>query len=180
MNKGKWLAIVAGALVAGLVLGNMGSAFAANDAGTKSVASTVAACGVGIGQTVRDAGGRLADIVASMTGKSAEEIQAERQAGKSFAQIAEDNGVKSDAVVDKALDVRKGALDDAVKAGTLTQSDADAAYDRMQSRLTDRIDNTAAGCGGGGMGGGGRGGGRGRGGQGGGCGGGGCGAAATQ
>lgn len=164
MKNGKWAALVAAALVAGLVLGNLGSAWAATSAAAPkgSVTATVAACGLGIGRSMRDAGGRMLDIVASLTGKSTTEVQAERAAGKSFAQIAEANGVDSSKVVDKALDVRKTALDEAVKSGQVTQAQADAAYTTMKTRINDRVDNTAAGCNGAGsgrpmMGGGGRG-----------------------
>jgi len=166
MKSRKWAALVAAALVGGLVLGNLGSAVAATATRTqqRSVTSEVAACGLGIGRTMRDAGGRMLDVVASLTGKSTTDIQAERAAGKSFAQIAEANGVDSSKVVAKTLAVRKVALDRAVKSGQITQAQADSAYATMKTRLTDRVSNTAAGCngaGGGMMGGRGNGGGRG-------------------
>lgn len=128
---------------------------------------------------MRGAGGRLADVVAKLTGLDVGDVQAKRQAGASFADIAAEKGVKPDAVVDEAVKVRARALDARVADGTLTQEQADAALERMTARLTERVSSTAAGCnggggggrsGGGGCGGGGGGGGRGGGG---GCGGGG-------
>lgn len=168
MKNGRLIGVVAAALVVGLVVGNMGSALAATTAtgGTApSVASTVAACGTGIGRTMRDAGGRLLDVVASLTGKNTEDIRAERADGKTFAQIAEANGSSAEDVVSKALEIRRAGLDEAVKDGTITQEQADAAYATMKTRLADRVTSTTMGRGnGGGMG-------RGRGGNGGGMGG---------
>lgn len=154
MSKSKWLAVVAAALVAGLVLGNLGSAVAAEStSATPSVGSTIASCGLGIGRDLRDAGGRMIDIVAKLTGKSVDDVRAERQAGKSLADIAQAEGVSSDKVVDEALAPRKAALGKAVTDGTITQAQADAAFATMKSRLSDRIDSTspgrAAGAGGG-------------------------------
>jgi len=131
---------------------------------------------------VRDAGGRLLDVVAKLTGLTEEDVAAKRAAGQSIAQIAKDEGVSSDKVVDEALKVREQLLAEKVKDGTITQAQADQALATMKTRLTERVDSTAAcGSGGGcGMGGGGRGmgGGRGAGRGAGGCGTGACGAVA--
>lgn len=174
MNKTRVIAFVAAALVAGLALGTITSAWAAGPAaGTTGSANAVVngVCGLGLklGATVRDAGGRLADVVAKLTGLSATDVQEKRAAGESFTSIAKAEGVSSSAVVDEALKVRSQVLDAQVKAGTITQTQADAALAQMKTRLQERIDSTTAGCtgtGGGGMGrmgGGGRGAGRGAG-----------------
>jgi hypothetical protein len=149
MGKNKWLAIVAAALVAGLVLGNLGSAAAASSSSptTGTIGSRAVACGLGIGRSVRDAGGRIIDVVASLTGKTTAQVAAERSSGKSFSQIAKESNVTSAQVIDKTLAVRKTALDDAVKAGTITQAQADAALANMSARLTAGVDATGAGCG---------------------------------
>lgn len=149
MGKNKWLAIVAAALVAGLVLGNMGSAAAASSSvpTTGTIGSRAVACGLGIGRGIRDAGGRLIDVVASLTGKTTAQVATERSSGKSFSQIAKESNVSSTQVVDKALAVRQASLADAVKAGTITQAQADAALTNMRARLTAGVDSTAAGCG---------------------------------
>jgi len=172
--------LVVAALVLGLALGNVIGGFAApsTDA-SPSTNGVVAACtglGLKMGAAVRDAGGRMSDIVAKLTGLDAEDIQAKRQAGQSIADIAEDEGVKASTVVDESLKVRKELLDAKVKDETISQDQADEALDRMEARLTERVNSTATG-GGCGMGGGrgGRGGG-----MGGGAGAGGCGGACTQ
>jgi hypothetical protein len=92
-----------------------------------------------MGQSIRDAGARLVDVVADLTGLSVEDIQAERAEGASVADIAEANGVSTEDVVAKALDERKAILDAKVADGTITQEQADLAYERMTERLTDRV-----------------------------------------
>lgn len=184
-------ALIAAALVAGLALGTVATGFAATPAVNRTAAATTTAPGAGLGlrlgSAMRDAGGRLVDVVAKLTGLSAADVQAKRAAGQSFEQIAASKDVSADKVVAQALAVRKQLLDEKVKAGVITQAQADAALASMKTRLESRIANTAActgqgaggGCGMGGGGGCGMGGGMGRGA--GGCGGGGCGATtATQ
>ena len=180
MGKTRTAAFIAAALVAGLVAGNVISGWAAP---AQSGASTAtAACsggGLRLGAAMRDAGGRLADVVADLTGQSVEDVVAKRAEGESFADIAAEKGVSADKVVDEALSVRKQLLETKVTSGDITQDQADAALDRVQERLTDRVSSTDGTCNGDGSGGGRGRGGRGMGGRGGaGCGG-ACGASAT-
>ena len=183
MKRTKLISMVAGALVAGIVLGSVASGYAATTSGSPA-SSTAAACaglGLRLGATMRDSGGRLLDVVAKLTGKTTAAVVAERQAGKTFAQIAADKGVNQTAVVDATLKVRQDTLATKVKAGAITQTQADTALSRMKTRLADKVTSTNSACDGTGAGGGG-GRGAGSGGQGrgagsgcGGCGGGGCG-----
>ncbi|MEA5076106.1 MAG: hypothetical protein VB139_07145 [Coriobacteriia bacterium] len=136
MKSSKSIALVALGLTAGLVLGSVGVSFAATE--TTSTNPVVCA-GAKMGQSIRDAGGRLVDIVAELTGLSADEVQAERAAGKSAADIAEANGSSAEEVVSAALETRKTLLDERVADGTLTQEQADLMYDRMSERLTERV-----------------------------------------
>lgn len=151
MKKTRFMGAVAAALVAGLVLGTLGSAMAtAPKAATgATVAKTTlpAGCGLGVGRSARADGGRLIDVVASLTGKTLAEVQAERASGKTLSQIANAAGVSDAKVVDKAVEVRKTALAAAVKAGTVTQAQTDAALDTMRDRLTERLDATSTACG---------------------------------
>ena len=181
MNKKRVIGLAAATLVVGLVLGNIVGAWAAGPSApatstTAGQGVVASACGLGLrmGASVRDAGGRLIDIVAELTGLSTADVAAKRAEGQSIEQIAASKGVSSDKVVDEALKIREQLLDQKVKDGTITQAQADQALATMKTRLTERVDSTAA-CGsGGGYGmGGGRGAGRGAGG----CGMGGCGAA---
>jgi len=171
MSNKRVLMFVAAALVAGLALGTISSAWAAGPTGTATTSGNAViagACGLGLklGAAMRDAGGRLADVVADLTGLTVAQVQEKRAAGQSFTAIAKAEGVSSTAVVDEAVKVRKAVLDAKVKAGTITQAQADAALAQMTTRLQTRVDSTAAGCtgtGSGAGGGGGRGMGRGMG-----------------
>lgn len=176
MSTKRASAYIIAALVAGLVLGSIGLASAA------PVADGTAETGMGIrlGATIRSAGATLADVVAKLTDSSVEDVRAKRAEGTSLAAIASDAGVSAETVVSETLKARKEVLDDAVADEKITQDQADAALDRMETRLEDRVASTEA-CTGDGTGGGrkGQGGGMGRGqgggmgqgrGQGGGCG----------
>ncbi len=137
MKRSKSIALVAVGLIAGLMLGSVGFAYAAP--ADAQPANPVLAGGLHMGQSIRDAGGRMVDILATMTGLSTEDIQAERASGSSISDIAEANGVDTDAVVAKALEARKTLLDGKVKDGTLTQDQADAYLVQMADRVAERV-----------------------------------------
>ncbi len=103
---------------------------------------------------MRDSGGRLLDIVAKLTGTTTAAVVAERQAGKTFTQIAAAKNIKSSTVVDEALKVRTAVLAEKVKSGAITQAQADAAAANMKTRLTTRVDSVNTACDGSGAGGG--------------------------
>ena len=151
MSKSKTFALVGAALIAGLVLGSFGIASAA---GTPAATAT-AGFGARLGGICRQAGGSLADVVAKLTGQTADQVRTQRQAGTSFADIAKAKGVSADKVTSAAIDTRKAALADAVKTGRITQAQADQMLTRMQGRVQDRVTATGAGCTGSGPGGGG-------------------------
>ena len=141
MRRGTTIALVSGALVAGLALGTVGIAFAAPSR------TTTGSAGIGarIGAVCRQAGGTIADIVAKATGQSATAIYADRAAGKSFADIAAAKGVSADELTTDVLDARKAALDAAVKAGSITQAQADTMLANMKANVSSRITSTAPG-----------------------------------
>lgn len=153
MNSKRAIALASATLVAGLVIGNISGAFAVLPAaGSTDTTTAASGSGLRIGPMIRDAGGRMHDILANLTGLSADEIREQRTSGASAAEIAESAGVEADAVVDAALDVRENALDEAVEAGTLTSEQADAALERMRERVAERVNSTETGRQGGGMG----------------------------
>ena len=102
--------------------------------GNAGVVTTCGDLGLRLGTAIRDGGGRLLDVVATLSGKSTEDIQAARQAGQTFTQIAADNGVDTQAVVDEAMKVRTQLLDAKVADGTITQDQADTALAAMQTQ----------------------------------------------
>ncbi len=156
MNLKKSAPLMIAVLVLGLVLGNVLSSGATPSADTTAPAR-VTGMGLRLGSAMRDAGGRLSDVVAKLTGLDADEVEDQHQAGTSFAAIAKTKGVTSDELVTEALKVREQLLDARVKAGDITQAQADDALARMKDRLTDRVDSTDVGRGMGGRGMGGRG-----------------------
>jgi len=145
------MAVLVGGLVAGVILGSVSSGFAASATTPTTPAQAVAACGLGLGGAMRTAGGRMLDVVAKLTGQTTAQVSAQRAAGKTFTQIAADKNVSSTAVVDSALKVRQQVLADKVKAGDVTQSQADAALTTMKTRLTEKVSDPTA-CAGGGAG----------------------------
>lgn len=105
-------------------------------------------------------GGRAAwagqpDTVAALLGMTAEDIQAERQAGKSLAQIAASKGVTVDQLVETILAAKQAALQQAVADGRLTQAQADLMIQNMQTMVKTMVERTTTGplMGGHGMGG---------------------------
>lgn len=165
MKRGTTAALVAAALVAGLALGSVGVAFAAS-----STATATAGPGARFGALCRQAGGTIADIVAKVTGQSTADVYAAREKGQSFVDIASAKGVSADKLTADVLAARKTALDAAVKAGTITQAQADTMLANMKTRVPTMISSdapgtcTGAGSGSGSGGGAGRGQGRGMGG----------------
>ena len=151
MNAKRVTAAIAGALVAGVVLGSVVSGYAAAPTTAAPAAKTgvVAACGAAglrLGAAMRDSGGRMLDVVAKLTGTSTADVQAKRAAGKTFAQIAAEKNVSSSAVVAEALKVRQSLLAEKVKAGAITQAQADTALANMKTRLTERVDTANPDC----------------------------------
>jgi hypothetical protein len=134
VNSKKLHALTSAGLVAAMVLGTAGMAYGATES-TGPLFGT----GARMGQAIRDAGARLVDIVAELTGLSVEEVQAERAEGDSAAEIAEANGVSAEELVSEALSARKEILDAKVADGTITQEQADAAYAQMSERVAERV-----------------------------------------
>jgi len=141
MNTKRIVALVAAALVVGLVTGNVASGFAAT-----TTAGNGSGAGLRLGATMRESGGRLLDVVAKLTGSSTEAVVAERKAGKSFTQIAAASNIKASTVVDEALKARTAVLAEKVKSGAITQAQADAAAANMKTRLTSRVDSVNTAC----------------------------------
>ena len=135
MKRGTAIALVSGALVTGLALGTAGLAFAAPTATTPG-ANTF---GARMGAVCRQAGGTIAEIVAKVTGQSEADVYAARQDGKSFADIAKAKGVSADTLTTDVVSARKAALDAAVKAGTITQAQADLALTNMKANISAKV-----------------------------------------
>jgi hypothetical protein len=72
--------------------------------------------------------------LASKLSLTEEQVEEQLGAGKTMYQIALDNGVKQEDVATFLLDVHKEAFANAVKAGLMTQQQADWMQQRMQNR----------------------------------------------
>jgi len=150
VKRSKAFALAAAALAAGLILGSLSiaSAVPATDAATGEPLGY----GLRMGVAIRDAGARMADILADLTGLPVETIEDRREAGETVADIAKSEGVDSAAVVDKAIDARSAILDQKVADGTITADQKAEVLARMTDRLNDRVNSTEVGGMGGGMG----------------------------
>jgi hypothetical protein len=88
-------------------------------------------------------GGRIGfgvelEAAAKVLGTTADELRTELQT-KTLAQIAADHGIDVQKVIDALGADAKTKLDDAVAAGRLTQSEADARLKQLTDRLTNLV-----------------------------------------
>jgi hypothetical protein len=75
-----------------------------------------------------------AEIVSDLTGKSVEQVTEARQSGQTYGNQAAETKKLAE-FKDARLDQFKLALDEAVKEKRITQTEADARYQAMESRM---------------------------------------------
>jgi hypothetical protein len=128
--------------------GMMGGGF-----GPRSQTATPQGPGAGFGMTGGGFGPNVGHAaIANALGITSQELWDARVAGKSVADLAKDENVDLSTVVDAVLAAHTAQLDAAVKAGTLTQAQADAMQALMKSRIQSQFQaNTAGGAWGPGM-----------------------------
>ncbi len=85
------------------------------------------------------------EAVQTLLGLTAEQLQAERQAGKSLVQIAADKGVSEDKLIGAILDGKKADLAALVADGKLTQAQADLMIQHMQTQVKTMVERTNVG-----------------------------------
>ncbi len=95
-----------------------------------------------------------AEAVSGLTGKTLDEVTAERKSGKSYGSIASEAG-KSREFQQAVADIHEDRLNEAVADGTLTQQQADAQLAAIRERQAacdgnGSGDNAGTGCGTGG------------------------------
>jgi len=83
--------------------------------------------------------------VATLLGMTAEQIRAERLAGKSLAQIAASKGISQDTLIAAILDAKKAVLAGLVAEGKLTQAQADLMVQHMQTQVKVMVERTSVG-----------------------------------
>ena len=152
----RWIVVVILMLVLAVTLA--GTALAQN--GTPPTPNTTCQCGgtqdmmpQGGGMRGGDArGGRgmpawagMDDAAEKLLGMTQADIQAERLAGKSLAELAQAKGVSKDALVKAILDEHKADLAKLVADGKMTQAQADAMVNRMQEQVKLMVERTGTG-----------------------------------
>ncbi len=111
------------------------------------VAERLAASGSALGKRHGGPGrghGPKAGLSAAATalGLSETELRAQLRAGKSLATVAKEKGVAVEKVVDALVAEAQQRLADAVKAGRLTQAQADERLKDLRARITERVNAT--------------------------------------
>ncbi len=76
---------------------------------------------------------------------TAEQIQTERLAGKSLAQIAAAKGISEEKLIQTILDAKKADLAKLVADGKLTQAQLDLMVERMQQQIKVMVERTNVG-----------------------------------
>jgi hypothetical protein len=89
---------------------------------------------------------------AEYLGLTEDELHEQLRAGKSLAEIAKAQGKSVDGLTEAILAGAKSGLDEAVANERLTQEQADAIYERLQSSIDDLVNGTLLGPGGRGFG----------------------------
>jgi hypothetical protein len=84
----------------------------------------------------------LIAVAAEALGLTPQELIAELQAGKTLADVAEEQGVALETIVDAFLAPREEALQAAVEAGRLTQEQADALLAQIREHVRTRLTAT--------------------------------------
>ena len=82
------------------------------------------------------------ELVAGAIGITAAQLQTELASGKTIAQVAQAHGVSVDTVISKWVASENQEIDDRVKAGQLTQAQADQQKAQTQQRVTDEVNGT--------------------------------------
>ena len=106
------------------------------------------------GQSIQKGYGVMSDAVTKLLGMSQEQIQTEREAGKSIVEIAQEKNINEQALIGGMLEAKKQNLQEAVTDGYLTQVQADERLEWMNERIKGQAENGGGrfghgGCGGG-------------------------------
>lgn len=150
----RWLSI--GVLVLVLTAALAGTALA--QGATPPAATDVYPCGLTVGATPWGGGVRggvagrgmpdwagADEAVQKLLGMTAEQLQAERLAGKSLVDIAAARGVNEEALIAAIVESHKATLAQLVADGKLTQAQADAMALRMQEQVKVMVERTSVG-----------------------------------
>jgi hypothetical protein len=104
---------------------------------TTSSNSFVGKCG----QTIQKGYGMMSDAIANLLGMSQEEIQTERESGKSIAEIAQEKDITEQILVDSMLEAKTQRFQEAVTNGYLTLEQADERLEWMKEKIEGKMEN---------------------------------------
>ena len=82
---------------------------------------------------VCDGAGVVSDVISKLLGMTPEQIYAERQAGKTLSDLAKAKGISDQQLIDAITAGRQGVIDQAVKDGRITQTQADWLLSKMKA-----------------------------------------------
>ncbi|HKC22116.1 MAG TPA: hypothetical protein VKB64_06340 [Gaiellaceae bacterium] len=81
------------------------------------------------------------DAAASYIGISEDQLRSELESGKTLAQVAQAHGKSADGLVNALVAEAKKHVDAAVKAGRLTQAQADEMLNNLRDRITSMVNS---------------------------------------
>lgn len=144
MDKSSWIKIFGFLAVAILVLAMAPATMAQGpgDSGTERVAPLADGEGRGPGDCRRGGprgGGHVHEAVAEALGMTPEELRDALDEETSIADVAAEQGVSLDSVVEAAVAPIAEKLAERVEAGDMTQEEADAKLDEARERLTEKF-----------------------------------------
>ena len=87
-------------------------------------------------------GQSLVDVTAQVTGLTTEQVVAELQTGKTFAQVAQAHGKTADDLINAFVAARKTVLAQAVADGRIDQATADSLLATMRTNVTQHVNST--------------------------------------
>jgi lambda repressor-like predicted transcriptional regulator len=97
------------------------------------------------GNCYGQAGNTTIDVVSKLLDMTPEEIQAERQAGKSLVQIAAGKNVTEEVLINAIIAEKEAATKELVTAGTITQEQADLRLTQMKENVKLAVNRTTVG-----------------------------------
>ena len=113
-----------------------------------TLASTIFAAGPqgnGSGNNFGPTGGSTIDVVSKLLGLTPEQIQDQRQAGKSLVQIAATKNVTEVALINAIITDKQAAVQKLVTDGKITQAQADQMLAQMKERVKLAVNRTTIG-----------------------------------
>lgn len=96
--------------------------------------------GSGAGVMARCLEGTMIEVVAAELGMSEEQLLAMRSEGKSFAALAEEQGIHKEDLLEKMKQSRRESLEQLVENGDITQAQMDGLLERMEVRMEQALE----------------------------------------